>query len=230
MNVIHIPHRIAGLRISQLLLLTSALSLAGVAGAALKDQPPAGLSLSGTEWQLDSRRSDDAGMEIERAEREAQSPLDTAFPDPDERPGGWSRDRGNTSTSVDPWRGTQSATILFGSRGQNLFLEHLKKNPEELTFVLAEQHVRVTADGLETECAAGAKTPISDSYGDGERSCGWNGRALVIETKRGTYFSRTDRYEMSRDGKTLKFVTTARGKAMPTVRISRTYTATTASG
>ncbi len=266
MNVTHIPHpfaprriaplrigpvRIASLRIAQGALLTGALVFAGVAAAALKDKPPVGLTLSGTEWQLDPRRSDDPATQMQRAEADAQDrgtrdwgdrddrdrgvigpgddPLDRDSPARRTRPGGWEHDQGNSSTSLDPWGGSQSATFRIGSSGYNLFQDQLK-NPEELAFSLADQRVRVTADRLETECTAGAKIPISDSYGDGERNCGWNGRALVIETTRGKYFSRTDRYELSKDGKTLKFVTTASGKSMPTVRISRTYTAARPAG
>jgi hypothetical protein len=240
-NVIHIPQRIAPFRLARFILMASALSLAGVAAAALKDKPPEGVTLSGT-WKLDPRRSDDPVAEMRRAENGAQDrterdrsdtrmpgqvddddPLGRDFPDRRTRPGGWTHDDGKTSTGIDPWGGTQSATITLGSSGYNLFRDQLNKNPQELDFALGEQHVKVTADRLETECTAGAKIPISDSYGDGERRCGWNGRALVIETKRGTYFSRTDRYELSKDGKTLKYVTTASGKSMPNVRISRTY-------
>jgi hypothetical protein len=240
--MIHSPHRFAPHRLARFVLMASALSLAGVAAAALKDKPPAGLTLSGT-WKLDPYRSDDPVTQMKRAENDAHNratrdrgdadrgmpgqddddPLGRDFPERGTRPGGWTHDDGKTSTGIDPWGGTQSATFQLGSSSYNLFLDQLNKNPQELEFALGEQHVRVTADRLETECTAGAKIPISDSYGDGERRCGWNGRALVIETKRGTYFSRTDRYELSKDGKTLKYVTTASGKSMPDVRISRTY-------
>ena len=68
------------------------------------------------------------------------------------------------------------------------------------------------------------KVAISDANGDGERNCGWDGRAWVIETARGKNFTRTDRYELSKDGKTLTYVTTATGSRMPKIKISRTYT------
>ena len=45
--------------LAQLVLLASALCLAGVATAALKNKPPEGLKLSGTEWQIDPYHSDD---------------------------------------------------------------------------------------------------------------------------------------------------------------------------
>jgi hypothetical protein len=36
---------------------------------------------------------------------------------------------------------------------------------------------------------------------------------------------RTDRYELSKDGKTLTYVTTASGDRIPKIKITRTYTA-----
>ena len=231
--------------VAQLVLLASALCLAGVATAALKNKPPEGLKLSGTEWQIDPYHSDDPVAVIENAEkttadrrerdrggmsRGMPGPADDdtrgrPFPDPTSRSGGWDRNGpGKTSTSTDPWgTGTQSATIQFGSRGRNEFLEQLYKNPDGLTFRQVEEHVTVTQDGLETDCTAGEKAPVADSFGDGERQCGWNGRAWVVETTRGSRFSRTDRYELSKDGKTLKYVTTASGANIPSVRITRMY-------
>jgi hypothetical protein len=228
--------------VAQLVLLTSALCLADVAAAALKDKPPAGLSLSGTEWQIDPYHSDDPVAAIENAERAQQEhkerdrggisrpgPADDdtfgrGLPDPAGRNGDWDRGHGNTSTTSDPWRtGTQSATIQFGSRGRNPFLDQLNKNPQELTFRQVESHVTVTEDGFDTDCTAGEKAPLSDSFGDGERRCGWSGRAWVVETTRGNRFARTDRYELSKDGKTLRYVTTASGSGIPNVRITRMY-------
>ena len=51
-----------------------------------------------------------------------------------------------------------------------------------------------------------------------------DGRAWVVETTRGKNFKRTDRYELSKDGKTLTYVTTAAGTRLPKIKISRTYT------
>jgi hypothetical protein len=104
-------------------------------------------------------------------------------------------------------------------------LADLATNPDGLEFTPNEHTLRVAAADSSTECAAGVKVAISDSAGDGERHCGWDGRAWVIETDRGKDFKRTDRYELSKDGKTLTYVTTANGKRMPKITISRTYTA-----
>lgn len=142
--------------------------------------------------------------------------------------GGWRHDEGRTSTEIDPTGTTQSASIHFGSRGgvvRNEFLLPLLKNPETLAFFGAGQRLKVSADRIETECTPGEKMPIADSYGDGERRCGWEGRTWVVETRRGNRFTRVDRYELSKDGKTLTYVTTATGANMPRVTISRTYTA-----
>ena len=63
-------------RLTSLLLLASALALATVAAAALKDKPPKGVALHATGWLIDPYRSDDPDTEIERAikqQREAQN-------------------------------------------------------------------------------------------------------------------------------------------------------------
>ena len=69
------------------------------------------------------------------------------------------------------------------------------------------------------------KVAISDSAGAAERNCGWDGRAWVIETERGKTLKRTDRYELSKDGKTLTYETIASGQRIPKIKITRTYTA-----
>jgi hypothetical protein len=140
-----------------------------------------------------------------------------------DRGGGWHTGSGGNSTSIDPTGTHQSITMQMGGGRRSIFFEPLRKNPEKLTFSEGKQYVTVNADGLETECEPGVTAPFSDSYGDGERSCGWNGRAWVIETKRGRDFSRTDRYELSKDGKTLKYTTTAVGDGLGRVTITRRY-------
>ena len=238
-----------------LTLLLSALCFADVAAAALKDKPPEGVALSGTEWQIDPYHSDDPVAVIEDAEKAARERQDrdrdrdrggmdrggmdrggmpgpggddplgrSGLPDPANRDGGRNRGTDRSSTSIDPWgKGTQSATLQYGSRGRNEFLAQLSRNPETLAFRQVEEHVTVTEDGFETDCTAGEKMPVADSFGDGERKCGWSGRAWVIETRRGSRFTRTDRYELAKDGKSLRYTTTASGSGTPNVRITRTY-------
>jgi hypothetical protein len=259
-------------RIPHLILLASALGLATVAAAALKDKPPKGVALHGTGWLIDPYRSDDPDKEIEaavKADRDQQNartrdpmgrdrggvmdddgPLGRGygdgtggggFPTGDRRRddpvgrrdptgserGGWGTHTDRTSTDIDPTG--QSGSITIGSRGggglRNEFIGQLTRNPEKLSFLEANQRLTVSEDKLETDCTPGTKEAISDSYGDGERRCGLDGRAWVIETTRGKkHFTRTDRFEVSKDGKTLNYVTTASGNGMPRIRISRTYT------
>jgi hypothetical protein len=102
-------------------------------------------------------------------------------------------------------------------------LTDLAANPDKLAFALSEHTLKVSAGDASTECAAGVKVAISDASGDAERNCGWDGRAWVIETARGKNFTRTDRYELSKDGKTLTYVTTASGTRLPKIKITRTY-------
>lgn len=145
-----------------------------------------------------------------------------------DRRGGWDNRTDRSSTDMDPL-GT-SGSISIGTRGsggviRNEFIGQLTRNPERLSFLETHQRLTVAEDRLETDCAAGSKEPMSDSYGDGERRCGWDGRAWVIETTRGKkHFTRTDRFEVSKDGKTLNYVTLASGNGMPRIRIERVYT------
>ncbi len=236
--------------IALLLGFATASTLAFAAG--LKDKPPEGVKLSGTEWQLDPYNSDDPGEVIDRAQRRAQQarteprtsrggifgrddddPLGRrrgtgpiggrGFPSDDGSP--WPSGGGRNSTDIDPTGGGGNVTIQMGGRGGggSIFFESLRTNPEKLTFSEGNQSLTVTEDGIETECQAGTKEPFSDSYGDGERRCGWNGRAWVVETKRGRQFNRTDRYELSKNGRTLRYTTTASEDGMGRVTIERQY-------
>jgi len=270
------------IRITQLLLLASALGLATLAAAALKDKPAKGVTLAGTEWRIDPYRSDDPDTVIQKAhDKENGAGRDRRCtnrgvggddgpfgggsrgggtwgggggspPGGEERRGGsddfpggggyrrdcdsdsdrtashrTSTDRTSTSTDIDPTGTSTSASVQIGSLGggiRNEFVTQLGKNPDTLAFREANQRMTVSEDKVETECAPGEKVPISDSYGDGERNCGWDGRAWVVQTTRGKHFSRTDRYEVSKDGKTLNYITTASGARMPTIKILRVYT------
>jgi hypothetical protein len=266
-------------RIAQLVALASTLGLLTAEAASLKDKPPKGVTLNGTEWRIDPYRSDDPDEVIEKAQRQKEEqdrasrsggmdrdvlgggrggpmgggednhgtwgggggfPGRTTggnFPDGSSRPGGsmprdtrgggYGHDTDRTSTDIDPTGSSSSASIQFGNRGggiRNEFVGQLAKNPDTLAFRELNERVAVSEEKLETECAAGSKEPISDSFGDGDRRCGWDGRAWVIETTRGKRFSRTDRFEVSRDGKTLNYVTNASGEGMPKVKIYRVYT------
>jgi hypothetical protein len=230
---------------SAVLLIAFASTTALAAG--LKDKPPEGVKLAGTQWQLDPYHSDDASEAIDRAGRKAEPSMprstnggifggeDSAgarfpgdpnrgFPPDRDRTGRWPpKDTDRTGAEIDPTGGGGSVAMQWGGRRGSIFFEALRSNPEKLTFSEGNQSVTVSADGVDTECEAGVKAPFSDSYGDGERSCGWNGRAWVIETKRGRQFSRTDRYELSKDGKTLRYTTAASEEGIGRVRIERRY-------
>jgi len=233
-------------QIALLLALTSASALA----AGLKDKPPEGVKLAGTEWQLDPYHSDDAGEALDRAARKAAQPdmprtsgggvfgddgsagarfpgdPNRGFPSDRNRPGS-SRsplpDTRRGGAEIDPTGGGGAVSMQWGGHHGSIFLESLRSNPEKLSFSEGSQSVTVSADGVDTECEAGTKEPFSDSYGDGERSCGWNGRAWVVETKRGRQFSRTDRYELSKDGRTLRYTTSASEEGAGRVTIERRY-------
>ena len=240
--MIHVRHRIA-----PRILLIACAGISTLAHAGLKNKPPEGVTLAGIEWQLDPYNSDDPSQAIDRVGRETQRPSASSRPvfgdddplgrnSPSTDPIGRGRrvpgplDRGNTgdaqrggnASDVDPI-GNQSMTMQWGStRRGSIFFDSLRRSPGKLSFNEGQQHVTVTEDGLETECEAGVKEPFSDSFGDGQRNCGWSGRTWVVETTR-PHFSRTDRYEISKDGKTLRYTTTASEDGVGRVTISRRY-------
>jgi hypothetical protein len=232
---------------------------ASTLAAGLKDKPPEGLKLAGTEWQLDPYNSDDPNEAIDRAARKAQQasveprgstggvfggddplgrhgsrdPMGGHYPGdpiggsrgfPSDSGSHWPSGDGRNSADIDPTGAGGTVTMQMGGRvGGSIFLESLRRNPEKLTFSEGNQSVTVTEDSLVTECEAGSKEPFSDSFSDGVRSCGWGGRAWVVETKRGKQFSRTDRYELSKDGRTLRYTTTASDEGIGRVTIERRY-------
>jgi hypothetical protein len=134
------------------------------------------------------------------------------------------RDRGGSST-IDPTGRDASATWSTGGLTgvRNEFLLQLDPSPSMLTIADSGARVLVSENRLETDCSAGETAPISDAFGDGERRCGWGGRAWVIETTRTKRFKRIDRFEVAKDGKTLTYVTSASGKDMPSIKVERTY-------
>jgi hypothetical protein len=236
-------------RISSIVLLLGLASVSALTLAAgLKNKPPEGVKLDGTEWQLDPYNSDDPGKAIDRASRQVREdntvpgarrggvfggddPLGRNGPRdpiggrgfPSDSGSRWPSDGGRNSGGIDPTGGGGNVSMTFGSARGSIFMESLRTNPAKLTFSEGNQYVTVTEDGLETECEPGTKAPFSDSYGDGERTCGWNGRTWVVETKRGRQFSRTDRYELSKDGRTLRYTTHANEDGMGRVTIERRY-------
>jgi hypothetical protein len=221
-------------------------AISTVALAGLKEKPPKGVDLNGT-WQLDPYRSDDPTAVLDQARADM----------PEERsgsgrgggmrrgggggfpgggggggfPGGGGGGGGGWGGHHGGMGGNRGSSGAGGSSGTadspRQMLNDLAANPDKLAFSTTEHTLKVIAGDANTECAAGVKVAISDASGDGERNCGWDGRAWVIETARGKNFTRTDRYEISKDGKTLTFVTTATGSRMPKIKISRTYTLAT---
>ena len=249
--MIHLRSHITQLALLVALVSASMLATPLALAAGLKDKPPEGLKLDGSEWQLDPYNSDDASEAVDRAARKMQQQQQQSggrevaggifggddplgrhgagdpngggrFPSDRDTSSRWPSG-GRNSTDIDPTGGGGAVSMQWGGRRGSIFLESLRTNPAKLGFSEGKQYLTVTEDGLETECEAGAKAPFSDSYGDGERTCGWNGRAWVIETKRGRQFSRTDRYELSKDGKTLRYTTSASEEGVGRVTISRRY-------
>lgn len=232
------------------LLACGASVLSTVAIASLKEKPPKGLALSGL-WQLDPYRSDDAGAVLQQAKSEMQQKSYSrgsggggrrggygggfpgggggfpggggGFPGGGGGGGGYGHGGGHHRSSNPS--DTSSDDSNSNTPGRAQMLTDLVSNPNTLDFSLTEHTLKVSAEQASVECAAGVKVAISDAAGSAERNCGWDGRAWVIETDRGKDVKRTDRYELSKDGKTLTYTTTASGTRLPKIKITRTYTA-----
>ena len=236
---------------TSLIVLAIAAAMGTASAARLKDKPPEGVSLKGT-WKLDPSRSDDPAQVIERAVKTATMRQEREL-DEWSRPGGvmgddewddYGRDddwrRGTTgrrypghvryrdrSTTIDPLGREASVTYSMGNPynlQSELLVLQLDPNPGTLTILDWGNRLSVSEDKLETVCTAGQKEPIADAFGDGERRCGWNGRTWVIETKRPKRFTRVDRFELSKDGKSIIYTTAATGPRIPSIKVQRTYT------
>lgn len=245
------PNRSLSIAAKWLLVACGASIIPTAALAGLKEKPPKGVALSGL-WQLDPYRSDDASAVLNEARSQMKDSgggggsggrmhrgggggfpgggsSGGGFPGggggfPGGGGGGYGRghhrgggDSSGSSSADDP------STTNPSSRDQ--MLTELATNPKTLDFSTTEHTLKVSAEELIVECAAGVKVAISDAAGAAERNCGWDGRAWVIETARGKVLTRTDRYELSKDSKTLTYVTTATGTRLPKIKITRTYTA-----
>ncbi|MEJ1965337.1 MAG: hypothetical protein WDO56_28895 [Gammaproteobacteria bacterium] len=237
---------------TKLVLACSASLLSTVALAGLKEKPPKGVDLTGT-WQLDPYRSDDPTAVLDEARTEMQEKGGSqgsggrsggrmhggmgggmggggfpgggggGFPGGGGGGGGgWGGGHGHHGGSGS--RDSSSGGSGSNDSGRGQMLTDMAANPDKLAFASSEHTLKVSAGDSNTECAAGVKVAISDASGDAERNCGWDGRAWVIETARGKNFTRTDRYELSKDGKTLTYITTASGTRLPKIKITRTYT------
>ena len=222
--------------------------LSTVAMASLKDKPPKGVALSGL-WKLDPYRSDDAGAVLKQARADTQEKSYSragggrrggwgggggggGFPGgggggfPGGGGGGGYGHGGGHHRSQDSSGSSQDDSNSTSTSNRGQMLTDLVSNPNTLDFSSTEHNtLKVSAEQVSTECAAGVKVAISDGSGSAERNCGWDGRAWVVETDRGKDLKRTDRYELSKDGKTLIYTTTASGTRLPKIKITRTYTA-----
>jgi hypothetical protein len=228
-----------------LIVLASALATAS-AQAALKERPPEGVKLSGI-WQLDPHGSDDPAQVIEKAQKAEEAsrrrqveertrgadrtwgddndgPYGRLPTDPRNRNDPFPR-REDRSDTLDPFG--RETSVSWGTprrrTASDEFLLQLDPNPQTLTIQDWGSRVLVWEDKLDTDCKAGEVAPIADAFGDGERQCGWRGRAWVIETRRTDRFKRTDRFELSKDGQQIAYTSTASGAGIASIKVSRIY-------
>jgi hypothetical protein len=225
------------------ILIVTASALSTAALASLKEKPPKGVALNGL-WRLDPYRSDDPDAVLAQARGQMGKGGESGghrsgrggygrgggFPGgggggfPGGGRGGWGHGGGHHRTS-DSSGDSQSSSSTSSPSPRGQLLKDLAANPATLDFSPGEHTVKISAEQSDVECAAGVKVAVMDSAGAAERTCGWDGRAWVIETDRGKMLKRTDRYELSKDGKTLTYTTTASGDRFPKLKITRTYTA-----
>ncbi len=213
--------------------------------AGLKDTPPKNFDVVSTgTWQIDSARSDEPKAILDKArEKMAASRGSSGRPNRGDmggdgggggtwgggmgggrRGGGGGGGGGHRGQSGGPSQGASSADgRVGGANAAGQLFDDLAHNPATLTVELADERVKVLSDEHSSTCRAGVVSAFSDSLGSGERHCGWSGSAWVVETTRGNDYTRTDRYEPARDGKTLTYVSTVSGARLPAIRISRTY-------
>jgi hypothetical protein len=210
------------------------LAVAPYSAGRLKKEPSHVVALSGS-WQLDPYRSDDAKAVLEQVKKD----MENARQEQRKRDSGHSRARhGGGFPGGDRHRGRPDGAenrddSSKKERSRNVdpdphrveqLLNDVVATPAQLTFKTVDKGLTISAGEGSLECVAGSSDSISDALGKAERECGWDGAAWVVETVRGKEIKRTDRYELSADGKELKFSTVASGEKLPKVEISRTYT------
>jgi hypothetical protein len=209
----------------------AALLASGVAGA-YKDAPPKGLVLDGT-WVLDPARSDDAQAVMQKTQDDMRSQREQRAAGRDRGmgggEGGWGRGGGGRRGHHQDDAGGEDSdnnrpNKATKQRGAGALIADLAANPDHLTITTAERTLTVTAAGHELDCEPGEPIAIEDGAGSAERRCGWQGRAWVLETKRARNGSRTDRYELSRDGRTLTYTTDLSIPRWAKIHLQRVYT------
>ena len=224
----------------------------GVALAGFQDSAPQGLSLAGS-WRLDAANSDDPNAVLQKArasiEKRRGSHTDGDSDGGIGRGGGMGsggrsgrgggmggghgrRGGGDGQGSGDGQRGANgegtdpqdaAATGREANRSADGALADLATLAPALAIAQSEDKLKIASGESSLECEAGPKYTIGDSAGDGERQCGWKGRAWIVETRRLRGGKRVDSYELSRDGKTLTYTTVMTGGQLPKIKIKRVY-------
>lgn len=206
--------------------------------AGLRDSPPPGLDPAGL-WRLDPAKSDAAEAVIDKA---MDALIDNRASGLESRSGRPAGAGGFPSGGGGMTRGSMGGGGLGGGgdfghdsgldpepahdNTADEILRALEHNPQTLRFQAADHELKVFADDDEVACETGGVVTLSDRLGDGERQCGWQGRVWVIETTRSHAGTRIDRYEFSRDGRSLTYTTLLHGDALPRLKLTRVYAVT----
>jgi hypothetical protein len=203
------------------------------ASAGYSEKPPKGVVLAGTRWQLDPYRSDDPALALKQARDQIASRRRKVENVAGARPPGGQGGQpiGGKGPGGDP-AGAEGAggEAGRGPPGERRggppgggILDDLVKNPVKLVMAGTGGTLRIDADEFGSECEVGNDTMLEDRFGYGVRTCGWDGRAWVVETRHDRGPTRIDRYELAKDGRVLNYSTSITGKGIPKVQITRTY-------
>jgi hypothetical protein len=203
------------------------LSVGSLAHAKLKDTPPKNISAEGS-WRIDVEASDDPEAVIDEASGHLNSSASRGGGLHGGRHGGSSGGMGghhghgqqDASTSNDEPNPSEKT-----NRTEQLKrLREFAQNPETLAISAHEHALRISSDTASSDCEAGEKISVIDTNGTAERQCGWDGRAWLVETAYAHSYTRSDRYEISKDGKQLTYTTKVSGGRVPSMKINRVYT------
>jgi hypothetical protein len=222
---------------------TTLLIGSGDALAHLADTPPKGVALDG-KWAIDAGKRDDAETAVNKARDNITSArLNGASSGAGGFPGGGGHRGGmrggmggmgggrhshRDTSSEDASAEQKSGQDDSGNRPSHShedILTGLDKNPETIVVTKDDAALKISTESTGFESDAGGKSSIEDELGDAERTCGWDGRAWVVETNQGRAGMRSDRYEVSKCGKTLTYTTQVSGGRFRKVRLTRVYLA-----
>jgi hypothetical protein len=222
----HRPH------LGSLTILMLAITVSLPVDARLRDAPVKNLVIDG-EWQLDVENSDDPQDVIDDIREASNKRTDSHSGGMNNgghgSRGSGGRHGGNHSGTAGNSGSQQSEPSSRDNNQAALksLTNEIGINSTKLTMHTVQHGLNVISDADATQCEVGDKISIIDTTGTGERHCGWDDRAWVVETAYEHSFTRNDRYEVSKDNKQLTYTTKISGGGLPAIVLKRTYSVIT---